>query len=275
MQMNPQVRMSILKVTGLIAVLGCALVLSPRSSLDRSFFAAVHAADSKPKPKYGAQTIPLSRDFQYVKKEAAADYWALSPYYLAQRDGRSCSLATFATVFNALRSVRDLSADDKLITQDAILEELNHPGWNRMFKKRGKTATLDEFGEIAQAALLKYGIDKKKVEVIHVQWTEKTPGSEVKALQSRIKNILIENEKSSSNMVILNGLQSELTGDPEGQVGHVMSVGAYDAARDRVLIMDPDREYYEPYWVTFEMFMKSMNTFDSDAQKNRGLIWIH
>jgi hypothetical protein len=227
------------------------------------------------KPKYGSGTIPLSIDYSYVKQSAAPDFWALMPQYLAQRDGRSCSLASFATVLNSLRGSAKLGADDRLITQNALLDQVDHPAWNRMFKKNGKTAGLDEFGQIAEKALKHYRIACDAVEVVRVQvdvaqdpkaWTE---------IQDRVRKILVANEASAQDRVILNALQSELTGDPEGKVGHVMSIGAYDAKRDRVLILDPDREYYEPYWVGFAQLMNGMNTFDSDSGKNRGLIWIN
>ncbi len=73
---------------------------------------------------------------------------------------------------------------------------------------------------------------------------------------------------------MVNFLQSELTGDPEGKVGHVAVVGAYDEKNSRVLILDPDREYYEPYWVSVDTLLKGMNTQDKDSNRNRGYIVV-
>ncbi|MBS1958397.1 MAG: hypothetical protein JST80_02905 [Bdellovibrionales bacterium] len=234
------------------------------------------AADPASKSKYGPHTTPVSEDHAFLQRKPAPDYWALSPYYVPQRDSASCTLASFADVFNAFRSFKKLGADDKTITQDEILTKVNHPGWNRHFKgyaakQKFKTVTLDELGEIAARALSIYGIEGKVVDVVHVDYTDAT--SEKKSMAT-VQDILIKNEKSPNDMVIVNALQGELTGDSEGMVGHAAPVGAYDAVKKRVLIMDPDREYYEPYWVDLSMLMKGMNTLDKDAGKNRGLIWI-
>lgn len=221
-----------------------------------------------PKPKYGPKTTPLSADHGYFRKAEAPDYWAVSAYVQPQRDPRSCSLATFATTVNTLRALKGpMTADEKMVAQAEILDKVDHPGWNRMFKQNGKTTSLEEFTEIAQKAMKLYGIEGKKAEFRHIDKVDAATTAEV-------RKILVENEKSSKDLVIINALQSELTGDPEGAVGHLLNVGAYDAAKDRVLLIDPDREYYEPYWVDLAMLMKGMNTLDKDAGKNRGLIWI-
>lgn len=220
------------------------------------------------KGKYGPQATRLYLDRSYIRQHKAPDYWALSPYYLAQKDSKSCSLAAFSMVLNAMRAKLSLSASDQLITQTSILKKVNHEAWNRFFVDGGKSVTLDEFGNIAEAALKTFGISGYKVEVVHVNKADK-------AERIQIKKILAQNEKNDHSFVIANFLQSEFTGDPEGAVGHVAPVAAYEAKKDRVLIMDPDREWYEPYWVSIETFLKGMNTLDKDAGKNRGLIWIH
>ena len=38
--------------------------------------------------------------------------------------------------------------------------------------------------------------------------------------------------------------------------------------------MDPDREFFEPYWVPEDRLLNSMATEDSDAQQNRGFVII-
>ena len=65
-----------------------------------------------------------------------------------------------------------------------------------------------------------------------------------------------------------------LTGDPEGSVGHIAPIGAYDAKKKRVLILDPDRKYYQPYWVPYEKLFDGINTTDSGNSKSRGLVIV-
>lgn len=234
-------------------------------------------------PKYGAGTVPLSVDRAYLQKAEAPDFWGLIPYYLAQRDGRSCSLASFATLINSLRPVQSLTAADALVTQDALLDRVNHSAWNRMFKLKGKTAGLDEFKEIAEKAIRTYQLKKPdgsfyQVDVLRVEVDEKSKAATEASIQ-KIRQALITNEKSKDDRMVLNALQSELTGDPEGKVGHVMTIGAFDSEalskKGRVLILDPDREYYEPYWITFDQLIRGMNTLDTDSGKTRGILWIH
>ena len=47
--------------------------------------------------------------------------------------------------------------------------------------------------------------------------------------------------------MIISFVQGILTGDPEGGA-HVATIGAYDEKRKLVLLFDPDREWYGPYW---------------------------
>ena len=44
-------------------------------------------------------------------------------------------------------------------------------------------------------------------------------------------------------------MQDDLTKAKGGPFPHVSAIGAYDAAKKRVLLFDVDREWYEPYWV--------------------------
>jgi len=50
--------------------------------------------------------------------------------------------------------------------------------------------------------------------------------------------------------------QGVVTGD--WGAPHLSPIGAYDAARDRVLIMDVDREWYVPYWTKTGILYNAM-----------------
>ncbi len=218
------------------------------------------------KLKYGAGTTRIVQDHSFLVKNKAPDYWAISPYYVPQRDEMSCALASFSMVFNALRSEQSLGASDKLITQNAFAEKFkDHPGVKRFYFTHTGGMNLDDFGDLARTALQGYGAKNYKVDVVHADATPE--------FAKKLRDILIKNEATNRDFVIANFLQSEYTGDPEGNVGHVSPVGAFDAKKNKVLIFDPDREYYEPYWVSFETFIKGLNTKDSD--KTRGILYIH
>ena len=62
------------------------------------------------------------------------------------------------------------------------------------------------------------------------------------------------------------------TGDAEA--GHISPVGAYDPSTQRVLILDSDRKWYEPYWVSEKTFLRGISTRDSESKQNRGLVVV-
>jgi len=74
-----------------------------------------------------------------------------------------------------------------------------------------------------------------------------------------LRGILEANEASADDFVILHFLQDKLTNDPGGPYAHISPVGAYDAASGRVLLLDVDREYYGPYWVSVERLLTALS----------------
>jgi hypothetical protein len=134
-----------------------------------------------------------------------------------------------------------------------------------MKKAMGYATTLDELGEIAREAFEKYGIPVKSVEVVHTDAIdEKT--------KAKLHEALVENEKSANDFILINFNQKIYTGDAE--VGHIAPIGAYDSKNHKVLVLDPDRKWYEPYWVSEETLLMGMATKDSSTSRNRGYVWI-
>jgi len=238
------------------AFLVCATVLAFQS-----------AAFAETKPKYGPMATVLSQSHEYFKSAPVPDFWALIPYYAAQMDESACSVASMTMVVNGARVGKKLTADDELVTQKAISEKVLHQAWHKgMLKKMaGFSTTLDELGEIAREAFEKYGVPPKSVEVVHADAIdEKT--------KARLHEALVENEKSARDFILINFNQKVFTGDAE--VGHIAPIGAYDAVHHKVLVLDPDRTWYEPYWVSEETLLMGMATKDSSTKRNRGYVWI-
>jgi hypothetical protein len=236
-----------------------------KASLGLFLLLSLNAVSAEPKPKYGPEAAPLSQSHEYFLKHAAPDYWALSPFYIPQQDEKSCSLASVTMVINAARAGKKLTADDKLALQSDVLDKTKNEVWTQMLKGHGRTIVLDDLGPIVESALKAYGFRSAKAEIVHAE--ETSPGFAKKLHQD-----LVENEESANDFIIANFLQGTYTGD--AFVGHIAPVGAYDASKQRVLILDPDREYYEPYWVSEAVFLKGMATKDSGSAKNRGYIYV-
>lgn len=231
------------------------------------------SADENVKPKYGLMATRLSDSTDYVRKNPAPDYWALSTYYLSQQWGGACSLASVAMVTNAARVRFKLTADDALATQSKVLERIKEPlvdgqTWAVAVGAEGSTPTgtnLDQLGVLTQKTLESYGLKVKHLEVVHVDPKDSK-------IRAKLHAALVANEKSDRDFIIANFDQQKYTGD--AQVGHIAPVAAYDAAKERVLIMDPDRDYYEPYWVSEATFFDGMGTKDSGGKMFRGYVYV-
>lgn len=217
--------------------------------------------------KYAADVVRLYSDHAYLQKHAAPDYWALSPYYVSQQNDSSCSVAVVAMIVNALRAERDLKSADELVTQPALLDTLDIDRWKKQVVEGGDGVTLVELAGIAKDAMRAYGIDKGRVEIV---WFPEASADALKQLHQ----LLSENERTDRDLIVVNVVQGILTGDPEGMVGHFAPVAAYDAVARRVLILDPDRRWYEPYWVSVEKLLAAMATVDNVSKQSRGLLRV-
>lgn len=219
------------------------------------------------KDKYGELARPLSVDHAYLRKASAPDYWALAPYYTAQYNGVACSLASVAMLVNAARVGTPLKSDDMLVTQKGLLDKVAGDIWKK--GSDGMLAsgvTLDQLGKVVEESLKAFGVEGAQVEVV------RPADASAKSLAA-LRRALKANEASAKDFIVANYFQGTFTSDPEG-VGHVSPVAAYDAKSKRVLVMDPDRDWYEPHWVSDETFLQGMLTVDSSTGKSRGYVRV-
>lgn len=218
-------------------------------------------------PKYAPETQPLNRAHNYLTSHPSPDFWSLIPYYAAQQNEASCSVASVTMLINAIRSRQDLSSEERLVTQSELLKKVKNDFWAKaVSEKVGFGVTLDQLGDLIQKSLKAYGIEKAQVLVTHVP-LKRTP-----EFIKKFHQLLLENEKSSKNYLIINFDQKIYTGD--APVGHFAPVGAFDPANNQVLVLDPDRTWYEPYWVSEERLLNGMATHDSASNQTRGYIYI-
>lgn len=214
--------------------------------------------------KYGAFAEPLSARTHdaYFKKKPAPDFWALIPYYTGQTSGQQCSAASLVMVLNAMRVGKPLTADEPLITIVTFLEKYVDAPYRKFMTLN--LSTMDILAAIARGEMDRSVIGSKNLARILGFAIEKL---ELKKPETRVELVLIDranieksrrafhealikNEKSARDFIVLSSfVQGTLTSDPEGPP-HVAPIGAYDAEKRSVLILDPDREWYEPYWVS-------------------------
>lgn len=84
-----------------------------------------------------------------------------------------------------------------------------------------------------------------------------------------MRTVLRQNETSASDDLLLDFDVRAYVG--VGDDGHIAPVGAYDAESRRVLVLDPDRQWYEPYWIPDTVALAGMATRDSVTREPRYL----
>ena len=217
------------------------------------------------KPKYGFEAVLLSSSHEFIQHSPAPDFWAINPYYVGQQTDSACSLATAVMIVNAARVGLAMKSDEELASQSELLKKLGDKTYESEVAQDGPGVNLDQMKTVLEQALLAYGIKRFTIDIVHT--TESSDGT-----QNSLHKMLVENETSSRNYIVANFNQGTYTGDT--QAGHFAPIGAYDQKKKRVLIMDPDRKWYEPYWVSESTFLKGMATKDSDTGHSRGYLWI-
>jgi hypothetical protein len=224
-------------------------------------------------PKYGPHAVPLTANSNrdYFIHNEAPDYWALSSFYLPQPNDRACSATSFTMVLNALRSKQDLTTKDELVTVQSLLDKYSDDRYkNAMNGTLSGAISSMSHSEVANTRLvqvLKTAMDKLKLT---------TPSSAVEnhlidennLIKSRreFHDMLVKNEKSSDDFIILSFVQGVLTGDSEGMIAHIAPIGAYDEKKHLVLVMDPDRQWYGPYWSPEDKVFDAVADKRSDSE---------
>ena len=223
-------------------------------------------------PKYGPDAVPLSKrsNLDYFKENPAADFWSLIPYYLPQSTKTGCSAANLAMILNGARVGLPLTTADEQVTFDNLLDKYTDDRYKKAMTFKMVKGVYFKHGEVANSRLaevLKEASDKlkltnpeTKVELVNID-----PKNPAKSRQTFYDN-LKQNEKSADDFIVISFIQGKLTGDPEGMVAHVATIGAYDEKRNLILILDPDREWYEPYWSPADKVFDAIQDPKSDAE---------
>jgi len=202
--------------------------------------------DESSKPKLGIHALPIQQSHEHLQRHDAPDYWVLSPYYVSQTTSSDCSVATITIALNALRGLPRL-ARDPLITQAALRERLG-PELAEKTKDKGEGVTFEEFRSFLLRALDAYELDAS-IELFR-------PGDASPVMREQLRQVLSANERSSDDIALVYYNQGVVTGDWDGP--HLSPIGAYDAERRRVLILDVDRKWYGPYWTPEETLLEAM-----------------
>jgi hypothetical protein len=200
-----------------------------------------------PQPKLGPDAVPLTLDTSYFRTAPAADYWAFSPFVKPQFTTSACSIASVTAAVNGLAGL-PARAEDEVLTQPALLDLTGIPEWAALSAEDGDGVTFAQLVEFSTAAL--------KARDLPHQVTQFKPSTNDAATLDDLRARLVANEASANDVALIYFNQGVITGDWDGP--HVSLIGAYDAASDRVLILEVDQEWYIPYWTPTPVLLQAM-----------------
>jgi hypothetical protein len=216
--------------------------------------------------KYAEWVSLLREDSAYLRQAPAPAYWALAPYYVGQCTECACSLASAVMVVNAARANQTRGAGSKLITQQALLDAVGSDGWrDEVGHDDGRGVGLAHLATLLGASLK--AVDAPAAEIQTVPLRQGT-----EADLAAFRRVLRDSEAGPGRFIIANYYMAAVIGD--GDYGHFSPIGAYDATRDRVLMLDVYRVELEPYWVPVERLFAGMATVSRADGEPRGYLAI-
>ena len=190
-----------------------------------------------------------------VESAARADYFHLAGHHTTQETPSACGIASAVTILNALQV--PAPRDDKLGVQT-----FTHGGFFNGCARGVFTPEAVAQGgtTLAQLADL-LRCHPVRVDVVHGEDTT----------LDDFRKRLAENLADPKNYLLVNYDRSEVG---QEYTGHHSPLGAYNAAKDRVLVMDVARYKYPPTWVHAEALYKAIRTNDLVSGRSRGYLVV-
>lgn len=220
--------------------------------------AACLSAFAKPLPLPAHLTALASQNGQTLFQQAKfkGDYWALSQYYVTQKNLAYCGVASSVMTLNALQIEAPSTAvyaPFQLYTQENIFTPtvlkiitptiINFQG-----------VTLQELGQVLSTFDL-------QTEVVFAN----------KATLAHFTKQAIAALKDKQKIILVNFHRATLG---EKGVGHISPLAAYHAAQDRFLMLDVSRYKYPAIWVKSADLWRSMKTIDAVSKQHRGYVVV-
>ena len=194
---------------------------------------------------------PLAHDHAYIQQNPAPAYWALSPYLIHQHTDSSCSLATATMLLNGARALDGVAKLGDFIGERGLLDRLGDDHWRReVTPPEGNGLSTEELNEKLARCLPLYALANWSV-------TQRLVAAADRAALDMLRQDLIEMERKGDRLIGANYHLATTYGD-DWDIGHFSPIGAYDAAQDRVLLLDVWKQDYEPSWLPLERLLAGM-----------------
>nr|WP_298682877.1 phytochelatin synthase family protein [uncultured Dongia sp.] len=208
---------------------------------------------------------PLARDNAHVRQHPAPNFWALMPHQLHQHTDSACSLASAVMVLNAARGLAHSNRIGGLVSEKRLLDLFKDTSWPAGVALNGGGRKLLELADHLEVALEHYRLDGWRV--------DRRPVSAVDAATAdQFRADLTAMESSAGCFPIVNFHLDDFYGDGS-DIGHFSPLAAFDAATDRVLVLDVYKADYEPAWAPVDHLLQAMVRPCNDG-KLRGYLMV-
>ena len=205
-----------------------------------------------------ARLSPLARDNDYVRRAPAPNFWALMPHQLHQFTTSSCSLASAVMVLNAARGLMGQNRTSQLVSEERLLEKFSHTDWPAGAATNGGGRKLLRLAEHLDEAFGFYDLKGWEVSRYPIAAADTATGE-------TLRSHLAAMEAIPGYFPIANFHLDLYYGDGS-DIGHFSPLAAYDAATDRVLVLDVYKADYEPAWAPVDHLLNAMARPCEDGQ---------
>jgi hypothetical protein len=221
---------------------------------------------------YPVAHTPLSHDHAYIRNNPAPAYWALSPYLIHQHTDSSCSLATAVMLLNGMRAIDGTGRMGRFFSERGLIAAIDDPEWlKEITPPEGNGISFLALAEKLRRILPRYDLAHWSVDAQAVH-SPAVHGASAEAIAD-FRAELTAMERAGDRLLAANYHLATTYGDT-WDIGHFSPIGAYDAATDRVLLLDVWKADYEPCWVDLARLMQGMATISPITKNVRGYLVV-
>ena len=224
-----------------------------------------------------AAATPFSQENPSFEGSGSPGFKALRSGFVTQFNEAACSVASVATMLNAMFTMLNRKTDSGLITQEKILEKVRAVNWAERISRKGfgnrRGLPIEELGIVVKDTLEQFNIQYKTFAAVPLG----KDLSNITELKEELFHRAVKLEGIGNCFMIAHFNQGIFI---KGlHLPHISPVGAVNPEKKRVLILDVDPYVKEPYWVSFDTFFKGLSwTYNGILRKygytGGGYVWV-
>ena len=201
----------------------------------------------------------------------------LHQFHVKQFHESSCSVASVASVINAVSDYQGRAQDPPLTQQD-LLEDVRAAHWKERMSENGykgrRGLPLETLGYVTEKSFEVYQLPYRTIEVVSAV----TPPGRSAHFREKLAARLEQFEKKGDCLLIAHFNQGRFL--PELHIPHISPVGGFDARTRMVTMLDVDPAQEQPYQILFDTFYKGVscnyhNLFKPFGYAGGGYVCIH